>query len=53
MTRLARLKLVVAAVGVGVWAVGARLGHDRLTWAGLGLLVGAFLLRFLSPRDRM
>lgn len=53
MSRLTRLKLVLAAVGVGIWAVGARLGDDRITWAGLALLAGAFLLRFLNPRDRL
>ncbi|HEY0971735.1 MAG TPA: hypothetical protein VGE02_12270 [Gemmatimonadales bacterium] len=53
MNRLTRLKVVVAAVALVVWAVGARLGDERLTWAGLALLAGAFLLRFLNPRDRM
>ena len=53
MSRLPRLKIVVAAVALGAWAVGARLQDDRLTWAGIALLAGAFLLRFLNPKDRL
>lgn len=53
MSRLTRLKLVVAVVGLGVWVVGLRMGEDRLRWAGIALLAGAFLLRLLSPRERL
>ena len=53
MTRLTRLKIVVAAVALGVWAVGARLQDARLTWSGIALLAGAVLLRFLNPKVRL
>ncbi len=53
MTPLTRLKIVVAAVAIAVWATGARLEDERLEWVGIALLAGAFLLRFLKPRDRL
>ncbi len=52
MTRLTRLKVVVAAVALAVWAWGARTADARFTWAGIALLAVAFLLRFLNPRER-
>jgi hypothetical protein len=50
MTNLTRAKLVVGGVGVAVWGIGVRMGEERLKWAGIALLAGAFLLRFLNTR---
>jgi len=50
MTRLTRVKLIVAAAGVSIWAVGVRVGDERLKWAGIAILVAAFLLRLLNDR---
>ena len=52
MTPLTRAKLAVGALGLLVWAYGARAGDERFQWAGVVLMLGAFLLRFLNPRDR-
>lgn len=53
MSNLTRIKLVVGALGIAIWGVGIRLGDDRLRWAGIGLLAGAFLLRLLNGRTRL
>ncbi|MHB1222439.1 MAG: hypothetical protein ACYC2G_00115 [Gemmatimonadaceae bacterium] len=50
MTPLTRIKLLVAAAGVSMWAMGVRLGDDRLRWGGIALLAVAFLLRLLKDR---
>ena len=50
MTRLSFAKLVVGAVALVVWAIGARADDGRLRWVGIALLAGAFLLRFFEPR---
>ncbi|MGQ0646143.1 MAG: hypothetical protein ACT4P7_01155 [Gemmatimonadaceae bacterium] len=41
------LKLVLAVVGLIVFAVGARYENEALRWVAIGLLVVAFLIRFL------
>jgi hypothetical protein len=50
MTRLTLAKLVVGGIALAVWAVGVRLGDERLKWGGIALLGAAFLLRFLNPK---
>ncbi len=50
MTPLTRIKLATAAAGVVVWAVGVRIGEERLKWAGIAILAVAFLLRLLNNR---
>jgi phosphatidylglycerophosphate synthase len=48
MTTVTRLRLVVAAVGVAIWAWGYRVDDSRVRWAGMILLVAAILLRFFD-----
>lgn len=50
MTPLTRIKLATAAAGVVVWAVGVRIGEERLKWAGIAILAFAFLLRLLNDK---
>ena len=50
MTQLTRTKLLVAVAGAAVWVWGVRSGDERLRWAGIALLVLAFLLRLLNRR---
>lgn len=50
MTNYTRLKLVVGALGVSIWAYGVRTADDRLRWAGIALLAVAFLMRFVERR---
>ena len=52
MTPLTRAKLAVGALGLLVWAYGARTGDERFQWAGVAIMGAAFLLRFLNARDR-
>lgn len=51
MTRLTRLKLLVAAAGVIMWGFGVRWQDERVTWVGVALLAAAFFLRFLGRRE--
>ena len=50
MTKLARLKVVVGAVGVAVWAWGVRIDDQRVRWVGIALVAATFLLRLLNRR---
>jgi hypothetical protein len=52
VTRLSRAKLALGAAGLAVWAYGVRVEDERFQWAGVLLMLGAFLLRFLNARDR-
>ena len=47
MTHLTAAKLILAASGVIVWGVGIRTDEPVLQYVGIGLMVAAFLLRFL------
>lgn len=51
MTSLTRIKLLVAAAGLSVWAMGVRMGNDRMRWVGIVLLAIATLLRFFRDRE--
>ena len=55
MTRLALIKVALAAVGIVVWGYGARIDNAHLRLAGMGVLVVAVALRLLprSVRDRI
>lgn len=50
MTPLTRAKLLLAATALGIWAVGVRMGDERLQWAGMAVLAVAFLLRLVKDR---
>jgi hypothetical protein len=47
---IAQLKLVVAAIGIGLFGAGVRFGHPYLRWVGIGCVAAAFALRFVRPR---
>ena len=55
MTRVALLKLAVAAVGFVVWAYGARIDSSPLRLAGMIVIAVAVALRLLPAtlRDRI
>ena len=50
MTRLVKAKAVLAATGLGLGLAGMALDSRPLVWVAVGVLVAAFLLRFLQPR---
>lgn len=41
-------KAVLAFAGITVFLLGIRFGNDVLRWTGVGLVVAAFLLRFVK-----
>ena len=43
-------RLVLALVGVLVWAYAHRAGYDELRWVGIGMLAVAFILRFIRRK---
>jgi hypothetical protein len=45
-----RLKLVLIVAAVAAFTVAMRDGMEWLRWVSIGLMVVAFLLRFLKPR---
>ncbi len=51
MTLVTRLKLALAIIGVGIFAVGVRLDHSRLRVIGIAIVAAAWVLRFVKPRD--
>ena len=42
-----KLRLVLAVVGVGIWAYGARIDESGLRWVGIAFLAAAVAIRFL------
>ena len=55
MTRLALIKVALAAVGIIVWGYGTRVDDAQLRMVGMSLLVVAVALRLLPRawRDRI
>lgn len=51
MSSVTRAKVVLAIIGLGLFGVGARFEYPALRWAGIGLVLVAWLLRF-APKDR-
>jgi hypothetical protein len=52
VTPVVKLKFGVAVLAFALFAVGARLDLAGLRWAGISLLVVAFLLRFGKRQAR-
>ena len=50
MTRFFVHKACLGAVGLTTGIAGMSLGRRWLVWTAVGLLAGAFLLRFAEPR---
>jgi hypothetical protein len=47
-------RVALAAAGIVVWGVGARLDNAEVRWTGIGLLALSLLLRFAKGRpDRL
>lgn len=49
---LVTLKLLLALGGILAFFSGVRVGSELLRWIGIGLVVSAYLLRFLQRRQR-
>ena len=43
-------KVVLATVGLLIFATGMRLDSEPVRWAGIALVLVAWLLRFAGPR---
>ncbi len=52
MTPLTTARLIAALIAAGLLGYGIRSDNPALRWAGIGFLVVALLLRFLSPREK-
>ena len=52
MTVLPWIKVLLAVLGITVWAFGYRQDDSTLRWIGIGLLGVAALMRFYRPRPR-
>ena len=50
MNTITRLKLGIVLVALIIWAYGFRTENRSLMWVGMGLVVAAFLLRFVPQR---
>ncbi|HUF27661.1 MAG TPA: hypothetical protein VMM18_11865 [Gemmatimonadaceae bacterium] len=46
MTKPTLVKLILAGIGVLVWAYGARFDEPTYRWIGIGFFVAALLVRF-------
>jgi hypothetical protein len=44
-------KLVLAMAGIAVFFTGVRLDLGVVRWTGIGLVVAAFLLRFVGRKE--
>jgi protein-S-isoprenylcysteine O-methyltransferase Ste14 len=51
MTPVQIAKVVLALAGLVVFFLGVRTGQDLLRWSGIGLVVVAWLLRFVKPKS--
>ena len=54
MERVTIVKLACALVGLGIFGYGVRIENDVVRWVGIGLVIVAFLLRFVKkpiPED--
>ena len=52
MNALPWIKVIIAVVGITVWAFGYQRDDSTLRWIGIGLLGIAALMRFYRPRPR-
>ena len=50
MNTITQLKLGIVLVALIVWAYGYRANNRTVMWVGMGLVVVAFLLRFVPQR---
>jgi hypothetical protein len=50
MTPVQIAKVVLALAGVAVFMVGVQKGQDVLRYIGIGLVVVAWLMRFIKPQ---
>lgn len=48
--RRTEIQLALAAIGLVVWAYGARNEDARLQWIGIAFFAGATLLRFFKKK---
>lgn len=50
MSRLTRIKVALAVIGLVLFGAGVRLEDSRLRWAGIGAVAVAWALRFVHSR---
>jgi hypothetical protein len=50
MDRVTVAKIAFALAGVGIFAYGIRTEDSVVRWVGIGLVIAAFLLRFVKKR---
>ena len=46
MNRIALVKIVLAVIGIGIFAYGVRVDDRAIRWVGLAFVLLAFVLRF-------
>ncbi|HEY5546387.1 MAG TPA: hypothetical protein VIK50_10065 [Gemmatimonadaceae bacterium] len=51
MTATTRAKIALALAGLVLFGAGVRLERTELRWAGLAVVIAAWLLRFVRPRN--
>ena len=51
MSALTRAKIALALTGLALFGAGVRLELSGLRWAGLAVVIAAWLLRFVRPRN--
>jgi hypothetical protein len=51
MDRVTVAKIAFALAGVGIFAYGIRTEDSVVRWVGIGLVIAAFLLRFVKKRS--
>ena len=52
MSAVPWIKVIIAVIGITVWAFGYQRDDTTLRWIGIALLGVAALLRFYRPRPR-
>ena len=50
MTRLIIARIVLTLIGIGIWGYGNATNQAAMTYAGMGVLLVALLMRFLPRR---
>lgn len=51
MSTVTRVKIALALAGLILFGAGVRLERTELRWAGLAVVIAAWLLRFVRPRN--
>ena len=52
MSKLRRIKLALAFIGLALAGLAVAIDDPRVTWAAIAFLAGALAVRLVSPRPR-